>query len=182
MAISKRIRFEIFKRDGFCCQYCGSRPPEVVLEVDHIDPRSNGGNDDEINLITSCFECNRGKSNRTLNQNSPRPDADIEYLASQQEIAEAKRFLESRNRLNDIRTDVVQAIQDHWYKTLETGDDVPSSKMVIEWLTRYSPEEIVEAIDRMLPALRRKPWGLRSFSDYAKYVSGILRNRREANE
>lgn len=66
MAVSKKIRFEVFKRDGFTCQYCGNHPPEVMLEVDHIEPRSKGGKDDIMNLLTSCFACNRGKSDRTL--------------------------------------------------------------------------------------------------------------------
>lgn len=59
--VSRSLRFEIFRRDGFVCRYCGSRPPDVVLEVDHIDPVANGGTNDEVNLITSCFDCNRGK-------------------------------------------------------------------------------------------------------------------------
>lgn len=66
MALSKKIRFEVFKRDSFKCQYCGSVPPIVVLEVDHIMPVSKDGTDEIDNLITSCFDCNRGKSNREL--------------------------------------------------------------------------------------------------------------------
>lgn len=54
-------RFLILRRDGFTCQYCGKKPPEVSLEVDHIVPRSKGGSDDDGNLITACFDCNRGK-------------------------------------------------------------------------------------------------------------------------
>jgi len=61
MAISVRTRFEVFKRDDFCCQYCGRRSPDVVLEVDHIVPICDGGADDPINLQTSCWDCNRGK-------------------------------------------------------------------------------------------------------------------------
>lgn len=179
MALSKRERFEIFKRDAFICQYCGNRPPDVVLEVDHIDPRSKGGSDDQINLITACWDCNRGKSNKELGIKAVRPDADIEFLASQQEIAEAKRFLASREQLQQSRTALVAAIQDHWYATLESGDDVPSNKVIIEWLLHYTPEEITQAIDLLLPALRRKSWSFRSFDDYVKYVGGILRNRRE---
>jgi hypothetical protein len=62
MAVSVRTRFEVFKRDGFGCKYCGRRSPEVVLEVDHIVPVCEGGTDDPINLTTSCWDCNRGKA------------------------------------------------------------------------------------------------------------------------
>ena len=64
--ISTRARFEIFKRDGFVCQYCGRHPPEVVLEVDHVKAVSRGGQNEDYNLLTSCFDCNRGKAAGTL--------------------------------------------------------------------------------------------------------------------
>lgn len=65
-SISKKARFEVFKRDSFKCQYCGDTPPDAVLEIDHIEPVSKGGENDIDNLITACFDCNRGKSNRLL--------------------------------------------------------------------------------------------------------------------
>ncbi len=64
--VSTRARFEIFKRDGFTCQYCGSTPPTVVLHVDHIHPVSKGGKNDKSNLVTSCSSCNLGKSDIPL--------------------------------------------------------------------------------------------------------------------
>ena len=63
------LRFDILKRDHFTCQYCGRSPEkdkDVTLHVDHIHPRSKGGNDDPKNLITSCQECNLGKSDVLL--------------------------------------------------------------------------------------------------------------------
>jgi len=60
-AISKRVRFEIFKRDSFTCQYCGATPPAVILHIDHIDPVASGGKNNIDNLITSCQACNLGK-------------------------------------------------------------------------------------------------------------------------
>ncbi len=179
MALSKRVRFEIFKRDSFTCQYCGNRPPEIVLEVDHIDPRSNGGSDDLINLITSCFDCNRGKHKSLLGEKAIRPDADLEFLACQQELAEAKRFLASKKELDKARLLLIDAIQDHWMQTLQMGDDGPHERVIIEWLNSYRPEEIVEAIDKFLPSLRRNPWNFRKFDASIKYVSAIMRNRRE---
>lgn len=67
-AISKKTRFEVFKRDSFQCQYCGLNAPEVVLEVDHIDPVSRGGANTIVNLITACLDCNRGKGATRLSQ------------------------------------------------------------------------------------------------------------------
>lgn len=64
--IGKKIRFEVFKRDGFACQYCGATPPEVILHVDHIHPVSKGGDNDFDNLITACSDCNHGKGAEKL--------------------------------------------------------------------------------------------------------------------
>lgn len=60
--ISTRQRFEIFKRDGFTCQYCGATPPKAILHVDHINPVKLGGGNGELNLITACSNCNLGKA------------------------------------------------------------------------------------------------------------------------
>ena len=68
--ISKRLRFEIFKRDSFKCQYCGKSAPDVVLEVDHIIPVAAGGKNDIINLVTACYDCNHGKSDKSLGENN----------------------------------------------------------------------------------------------------------------
>lgn len=65
MAICKKLRFEVFKRDNFTCQYCGRTPPQI-LEIDHIISKSQGGTDEFDNLITACFDCNRGKGKNLL--------------------------------------------------------------------------------------------------------------------
>jgi len=68
---SLRLRFRVFRRDSFRCQYCGRSPrkdPRVVLEIDHIRPKSAGGSDDIANLTTSCSACNRGKGDLILNR------------------------------------------------------------------------------------------------------------------
>ena len=49
--ISTKLRFEVFKRDNFCCQYCGRKAPDIILHVDHINPVHNGGDNNIINLI-----------------------------------------------------------------------------------------------------------------------------------
>lgn len=64
--ITAKARFEIFKRDGFKCQYCGHAPPDVALVLDHVIPVSKGGQTTAGNLITSCNDCNAGKHAQPL--------------------------------------------------------------------------------------------------------------------
>lgn len=99
MSLSKKVRFEVFKRDSFKCQYCGSLPPNVVLEVDHIIPISKNGTDEIDNLITSCFDCNRGKSNReltclpqtTVEKTEQLKEKEEQYAAYKKVLAKIKR-------------------------------------------------------------------------------------------
>ena len=69
-SLGKRTRFEVFKRDGFKCQYCGRSAPDVVLRVDHIEPVAAGGPDDILNFITACHDCNAGKGAVPLSDSS----------------------------------------------------------------------------------------------------------------
>lgn len=70
MAVTKRLRYEILKRDNHACRYCGAAAPEVKLTVDHVVPKALGGSDDPSNLVASCGPCNSGKS-------SSSPDAPL---------------------------------------------------------------------------------------------------------
>lgn len=62
MAVSRRLRFEVLRRDGHACRYCGRTAPEVQLTVDHVVPVALGGSDDPTNLVAACSDCNGGKS------------------------------------------------------------------------------------------------------------------------
>lgn len=62
MAVSKRLRFEVLKRDNHTCRYCGRSVPDVKLTVDHVVPETLGGSDDPSNLVAACAACNAGKS------------------------------------------------------------------------------------------------------------------------
>lgn len=70
MALSKRLRFEILRRDNHACRYCGATAPDVKLTVDHVIPAALGGSDEASNLVTACAPCNSGKS-------SSSPDAHV---------------------------------------------------------------------------------------------------------
>lgn len=66
MSIGRGKRWKILERDDFTCRYCGRRAPSVVLEIDHVVPRSRGGTNHESNLVSACEDCNGGKSARPL--------------------------------------------------------------------------------------------------------------------
>ena len=54
MAVTKRMRFEILRRDNHACRYCGATAPDVKLAVDHVTPVALGGTDSPDNLVASC--------------------------------------------------------------------------------------------------------------------------------
>lgn len=58
-------RLRIYMRDKFRCQYCGEKKPAAALTFDHILPRSRGGDNSPVNVVTACIKCNNRKSNRT---------------------------------------------------------------------------------------------------------------------
>jgi 5-methylcytosine-specific restriction endonuclease McrA len=68
---------EIFRRDDYVCQYCGSR--SASLTIDHVVPRHRGGNHSWSNLVTACELCNLKKGGRTIQ------DAHMTLLRSPQE-------------------------------------------------------------------------------------------------
>lgn len=45
MSITKRMRFEVLRRDSSTCRYCGQSAPDVKLHVDHVRPAALGGDD-----------------------------------------------------------------------------------------------------------------------------------------
>jgi len=59
----KRLR--IYMRDKFRCQYCGDKKSVTHLTLDHIQPRSRGGDNSPLNVVTACMDCNNRKANRT---------------------------------------------------------------------------------------------------------------------
>lgn len=61
-------RRNIYRRDGYMCQYCGARPGSELLSIDHIVPRSRGGKSSWENCALACLSCNKRKANRSLEE------------------------------------------------------------------------------------------------------------------
>lgn len=146
-SISKKLRFEIFKRDSFKCQYCGNSAPNVVLEIDHIDPVSKGGKNDILNLITSCFDCNRGKRNNRLDTNETlnKQLEQLEILNEKKE--QLKMMVQWKEGLMDIEHDTIAELSKHWTKLTGYSWNDNGLKTMRRHCKKYSYIEIIEAMD-----------------------------------
>jgi hypothetical protein len=174
-ALSKKIRFEIFKRDSFTCQYCGAQPPGVVLEVDHVHPRAEGGGNESENLLTSCTKCNRGKGKRPLVERIVRPDADLMYLQTQQEIAELKRYQKAKRQRDKIMVDLVGLLQDHWFHISRLAW-APPDEFIRRLLSRNSPEVVEAAFTVVAPKIEH---GNLTGQQWRPYMIAVCRNMTE---
>jgi 5-methylcytosine-specific restriction endonuclease McrA len=80
----KISRRALFARDGWRCVYCGDRNTRLTL--DHVVPRSRGGNSVWENVVTSCAPCNLRKGNRLPEEVSmtlrspPRPPTPVLFI------------------------------------------------------------------------------------------------------
>lgn len=90
MAVSKRLRYEILRRDNHACRYCGATAPGVKLNVDHVIPTSLGGSDKPDNLVSACADCNGGKTSSMPNA---MPVEDVNQETLRQAIADRKARL-----------------------------------------------------------------------------------------
>ena len=61
-------RRNIFARDHNQCQYCGKKFPTTELSLDHVVPRSQGGQSTWENIVCACINCNVKKGGRTPKQ------------------------------------------------------------------------------------------------------------------
>lgn len=169
-SVSPRRRFELFKRDGFRCLYCGRTPPAVVLHADHILPIVEGGTDDMLNLVTACLECNLGKGARLL---TDKPAA----LSTSQE-AERDRFDQLRE-YNDWLSERA-VVKESWFQQVSTVWITLDRSDPCEWvisgqrastvrmfLDRLPAQEIIDALHtrmRVIQTVAINPTSLNIFA------------------
>lgn len=110
MAVSKRLRYEVLRRDNHSCRYCGRGAPEAKLTVDHVVPIALGGSDDPANLVAACVDCNAGKS-------ASNPDAAIVTDVAQDALrwAEAiKHIAQQADEARELRAQQMDAFDIAW--------------------------------------------------------------------
>lgn len=149
ITITKSTRFEVFKRDKFTCQYCGRKAPDVVLNVDHIEPVSKGGGNEIINLVTSCFDCNNGKRDKKLDDNSV-----VEKQRKQLELLQERReqmelMIEWKKSLSSLADDTTNLILDYVNSKIPSFSVNESGRKAIEkWIKDFSINDILDSIDQ----------------------------------
>lgn len=175
-AVSKRVRFEVFKRDGFECQYCGATPPGSVLHIDHIKPVAEGGQNDSDNLVTACETCNQGKGARLLSS----VPASLAQKSS--EIAEREAQLRGYREIMDQKAERIENETWEVAEVLEPG----SSEKGFNRRNLFSIGKFIEKLgihevkDAAGYAYHRKPW---SENQRFKYFCGICWKKiREAGD
>lgn len=147
-ALSKKIRFEVFKRDKFTCQYCGKSSPDVVLEVDHIVPVAEGGTNDIENLITACFDCNRGKGKRELTDDAviKKQKKELDHLQERREnlqmMAEWRKELQNEYEHEiDYIEEIIRSYDSAW-ELSATG-----RRTVKKLIKQFGYEQVANAAD-----------------------------------
>jgi hypothetical protein len=147
MAVSKRLRYEVLRRDGHTCKYCGAAAPDVKLTVDHVIPVALGGTNEPTNLVAACVACNVGKS--ASNPDAPLI-ADVDERAAK--WAQAMQIaIERRTAELAQDRDSTAAFDAEWTRW-STGDhEVPRDPNWRESVLRFlgagvDPQFLVDAV------------------------------------
>jgi hypothetical protein len=120
--IRKSVRFAVFKRDSFTCQYCGQKAPDVVLEIDHITPVARGGDNSLLNLVTACRPCNAGKSDKALSDSSAVEKARRQADDSQERLRQIQMIADWHASLIDIDTKAVERLESLWFQSVNAEE------------------------------------------------------------
>lgn len=179
--ISKKTRFEVFKRDKFKCQYCGRMSPDVILEVDHIKPVAEGGTNDLLNLITSCRDCNRGKGKTRISDESElkKQQIQIQELAERREqiefMAEFRKDLVAFYKEQaEWISDYIRECSDGKYTLNENG-----LRIADKLRRQFTLDEIYTAID--IAFMQYYDGTPQSIEKIVNKIGGICYNRRKDN-
>jgi hypothetical protein len=171
--------------------------PDVVLEIDHINPVKRGGKNDILNLVTSCLDCNRGKGQKTLTDN--------QIIKQQQELLkdlnekreQLKMMLVWKKELESFENEQVSAVEKMLFTATKDCLSEYGRNSIKKAIKKYGLEEVIEStkisisqynngtedgIEKTFAYIPRICANRKNELDnphiyQAKYIMGILRNR-----
>ncbi|OZG68224.1 HNH endonuclease [Bifidobacterium eulemuris] len=177
MAVSKRLRFEILRRDNYTCKYC--HRSDVELTIDHVVPQALGGLDEAENLVACCMECNSGKS--SINPDEPLvSDVSESALKFRDLLRMTRSWVEA-----DIENegDYVSMVLDMW-QSITAVDDTHCFVLPDNWKStaRYwfkidVPESYIEYAFQI--AREKSDNGRLPRYKVFRYAAGVVGNRMD---
>lgn len=187
-AISKKTRFEVFKRDKFTCQFCGKSAPDCILEIDHLKPVSKGGDNSILNLITSCYDCNRGKSGNEISD-----DSVIKKQLNQLSLLEEKRqqlelLAKWKNGLSEVDSQYIKFYEKLFKKLSKLPYVLNDSGRsdIVKLRKKFSDEEIIDAVETSFRQYFHFPGSEKEKNEQwnksVNYIGKILGVRKRAKD
>ena len=146
-AIGKRLRFEVLKRDSFTCQYCGSQAPDVILEIDHVNPVASGGDNDILNLITSCKDCNSGKGAKQLSDASVIEKQKAQLAELNEKRLQLEMMIEWKQELKGINDSAVDSIEEMFFCGTERCLTESGRCDLSKWIKKYGFQEVWDSAE-----------------------------------
>jgi hypothetical protein len=147
MAVTKRTRYEVLKRDNHTCRYCHAI--DSPLTVDHVLPVALGGSDSPANLVAACRDCNAGKA-------STSPAAELVEDVRQDDLrwnAALARVASARARQRKKREAYVDAFARAWLGwTYGDGKKIPTPANAEASIERFY--ELGVPLDDLLDCVR----------------------------
>ena len=178
--IPKSVRFEVFKRDKFTCQYCGASAPDVILQVDHIKPVSKGGTNDIMNLVTACRDCNSGKTNRELSDDSAIKVQKKRLDDMQERREQLEMMLQWRDSLLNAVEAEVDAINSIFCRQTKWGISDHGRIGIRKLIKQFGFNEVYEACQIAVDKYYNSTES--SWNNAYNKIGGICYNRKKARE
>lgn len=181
-SISKKLRFEVFKRDSFTCQYCGKSAPSIILHVDHIKPVAENGETNLLNLITSCVDCNLGKGARSLDDSS----IAAKQIKMAKELSDRKEQLlmmaQWRDGLDDLENEKAKIVEARFEKLTGFSCSPTGRVSVKSYVKQFGLDAVLNALDISVTQYVREEGSKEQVHKAFKYIPRICYwKKKEAN-
>lgn len=167
MAVTKRTRFEVLRRDNHTCRYC--HESDAPLTVDHVVPVALGGTDAPANLVAACKDCNAGKS-------SSSPDGSLVAEVKEDTLRQANQIEQAYAVLVErmgVRDDYIDA----WSESY-TFTPLPTDwrNTIARWFDMGVPLELIVDAAKIACSKAQPFYGDQRFA----YMCGIVWNQVHA--
>lgn len=177
-SLSKKIRFEVFKRDSFTCQYCGKSAPEVVLEIDHINPVANGGLNDIMNLVTACYDCNRGKSKNLVSDNTVITKQKEQLDLLNEKRNQLKLMIDWRKELQEMMETQIDQIDSMFQDYDESLTEI-GRKNIGQYIKKFGFEEVIISTEISFEQYYHTHADTQRVFDYIPKICNIRKRQKE---